>query len=377
MTDTNMPPAKWVATDADLASVCQQLLQSPIIGVDTESNSLYVYKEQVCLIQISSASQDYLIDPLAIKDFAPLASVFASPDVEKVFHAAEYDVICLKRDFNFEINHIFDTMLAARILGKKNTGLGSILEEQYGIIADKRFQRANWGKRPISRDMLRYAQMDSHFLIELRNNFLAELQEKERLPIAQEDFIRMSQIEPPQDPSYETEAWKLANGQSYQNKQISVLMALCKYRDQLAQERNVPLFKVFPNRFIQALVETLPSNRDDFYSMGYSPMKRMEPYLQPLLNIIAEAKQNKGNFHAQYNHRPDWEYFKRLDAIRSWRKQKAMELMVMSDVILPKDILLDITHHNPHTLAQLKDIMKDVPWRFQTFGEQLLTVIHE
>lgn len=372
-----MQPAQWIDTSAKLSALCQTLLREPIMGIDTESNSLYVYKEQVCLIQVSTSEHDYLIDPLSIKDMSPLGEVLASTTVEKVFHAAEYDIICLKRDFQYQINNIFDTMMAARILGRNNTGLGSILEEEFSIQADKRFQRANWGKRPISQEMLRYAQMDSHFLIEIRNRFKKELEKAGRTAIAAEDFMRLCNIQPPESPSYEQECWKLASGQSYQNKQISVLMALCQYRDQLAKDRNVPLFKIFPNRFIQLLVENMPVSREDCYSMGYSPMKKVEPYLQPILSIIAEARLNKANYHSQYNHRPEWDFFKRLDAIRSWRKQKAAELMVMSDIILPKDVLLDITHKNPETMQQLGEIMKDTPWRYENFGEQILTVIHE
>ncbi|MBI9049934.1 MAG: HRDC domain-containing protein [Anaerolineaceae bacterium] len=372
-----MTPAEWVDTPDALVKAVKDFQSESILGIDTESNSLYVYKEQVCLIQISTPENDYLIDPLAIKDLSPLAPIFASREIEKVFHAAEYDVICLKRDFKFEINNIFDTMLAARILGHKNTGLGSILEEKYAIIADKKYQRANWGKRPVNNDMLKYAQMDSHFLIEIRAQFHQELTEHNRMAIAQEDFSRLSNIEPPNAASYEQDAWKIASGQSYQNKQISVLMALCKYRDKLAHDRNVPLFKIFPNHFIQTLVENMPVNREDFYSMGYSPIKRVEGYMQPILSIIIEAKQNKNNYHVQHNHRPEWDFFKRLDAMRAWRKQKAIELKVMSDIILPKDVLMEITHQNPDTLDQLASIMQEIPWRYENFGEQILTVIHE
>lgn len=372
-----MTPAEWINTPASLAQTCRELLTQPILGVDTESNSLYVYKEQVCLIQISTRQKDYLIDPLSIKDISPLGEVLASPSIEKVFHAAEYDVICLKRDFNFSISPIFDTMLAARILGKENTGLGAILQEEFNIQADKRFQRANWGKRPVSQEMLHYAQMDSYFLIEIRNRFKQELQRVGRTAIADEDFARLSNIEPPQAPSYEQECWKLASGQSYQNKQISVLMALCQYRDDLARERDVPLFKVFPNRFIQSLVETMPTSREEFFNIDYSPMKKMEPFIQPILAIIGEARQNKANFHVQNNHRPEWDFFKRHEAIRGWRKQKAIELRVMSDIVLPKDIMMEITRQNPETMQALAEIMKEVPWRFNNFGEQILTVIHE
>lgn len=372
-----MQPAEWIDTPERLMEVSNDLQSQSILGIDTESNSLYVYKEQVCLIQISTPNNDYLIDPLAIKDMSPLAPVFASTSLEKVFHAAEYDILCLKRDFDFEMNNIFDTMLAARALGHKNTGLGSILEEKYNLQAEKKYQRANWGKRPVNKDMLKYAQMDSHFLIEIRNQFYTELESKQRLELVDEDFIRLTHIEPPKSATYEEDAWKMANGQNYHSKQISVLMSLCKFRDKLAQEKNVPLFKIFPNRFIQTLVETMPVNREDFYSMGYSPIRSVERYMNPILSIIIEAKKNKNQYQVHHNHRPEWDFFKRLDAIRAWRKQKASELQVMSDIILPKDILMDITHQNPNTMAELAEIMKEIPWRYEHFGEEILTVIHE
>ena len=96
---------------------------------------------------------------------------FNHPKIEKIFHAAEYDLIILNRDFGFHFEALFDTMAAARILGLKSVGLGSILEDQYGIKVNKKFQRADWGRRPLSREMMTYAQLDTHYLIPLRNHF--------------------------------------------------------------------------------------------------------------------------------------------------------------------------------------------------------------
>ena len=101
----------------------------PVVAVDTESNSLYAYRERVCLIQFSSPEKDYLVDPLEI-DVSTLAPLFASTEIEKIFHAAEYDLLMLDRDFGFRVSNLFDTMVAARILGWKAVGLGSILREQ-------------------------------------------------------------------------------------------------------------------------------------------------------------------------------------------------------------------------------------------------------
>ena len=118
-----------VSSSKELAVLAGNLLKQPAVAVDIESNSLHAYQEQVCLIQFSTPDQDYLVDPLAIDDISPLAQVFQAEAIEKVFHAAEYDVICLKRDYGFEFNHLFDTMIAARTLGRKRVGLGSILKD--------------------------------------------------------------------------------------------------------------------------------------------------------------------------------------------------------------------------------------------------------
>ena len=99
--------------------------------------------------------------------------------------------------------------------------------------------------------------------------------------------------------------------------------------------------------------------------------------MNPILSIIIEAKKNKSQYQAHHNHRPEWDFFKRHDAIRAWRKQKAYDLQVMSDIILPKDIMMGIIHQNPNTMDQLAEIMKEIPWRYEHFGEEILTVIHE
>src|SRR5260370_31880065 len=144
-----LPAPTIISTLPDLQNLARLLQSESLIAVDTEWNSLYAYREQVCLIQISTRSQDWLVDPLALRDLSPLRPLFADPDIEKVFHAAEYDIMCMKRDFGFTFNNLFDTMFAARIVGLKTFGLGSLLETYFGLQFDKRYQRADWSLRPV------------------------------------------------------------------------------------------------------------------------------------------------------------------------------------------------------------------------------------
>ena len=129
----NLPPPRVVASPSQLEALLDELSAQSAIGVDTESNSLYAYHERVCLIQCSIPGADYIVDPLAGLDLSPLARVFADPGGQKVFHAAEYDVMCLKRDFGFRFANLFDTMWAARILGWPRVGLGDVLKETFGV----------------------------------------------------------------------------------------------------------------------------------------------------------------------------------------------------------------------------------------------------
>jgi len=122
----------WISDQADLYRLCADLREFRQIAVDTESNSLFAYKERVCLLQISSPREDFLIDTLELNDLGCLVALISNPNVEKIFHAAEYDILCLKRDYGMQFANIFDTMQAARILGMREVGLGSILNLNTG-----------------------------------------------------------------------------------------------------------------------------------------------------------------------------------------------------------------------------------------------------
>ena len=160
---------KWIDNDTQFSEMLDNIFEQSIIGVDTESDSLYVYHEKVCLIQLSTSNTDYLVDPLKINNLHPLNDVFFNEKIEKIFHAAEYDIMCLKRDFNFQFSNIFDTMIASRILSKNKFGLSNLLNEYFDLEINKKYQRANWGRRPLSEEMINYASVDSHYLIALRN----------------------------------------------------------------------------------------------------------------------------------------------------------------------------------------------------------------
>ena len=201
---SHLHPPIVVTERPQLASLVGHLSGQPAISVDTESNSLHAYQEQVCLIQFSVPGTDYLVDPLGDLDLGSLGEIFANSATVKVFHAAEYDVMCLRRDYGWRFDNLFDTMWAARVLGWSHSGLGKILRERFGVRLDKRWQRYDWGRRPLAPEALAYARLDTHYLLTLRDQLLAELKEKGRLEEAQEFFAQVAHSEPnfkPFDPN--------------------------------------------------------------------------------------------------------------------------------------------------------------------------------
>lgn len=365
----------WVDRPQALEKMAEALSQQPAISVDTESNSLFAYHEQVCLIQFSTAHTDYLVDPLALADLSVLAPIFANPDIEKVFHAAEYDLICMKRDFGYVFNNLFDTMLAARILGKLALGLGSMLEAEFGIQVDKRLQRANWAKRPLTSSMMAYARMDTHYLIALRDIMKPQLIDSGRLQLAEEDFRRMTRVQAGTHENGANGCWRIAGAQDLTPRQAAVLQQLCSFRDDRARTFDMPPFRILSNQTLLSLAQNMPRRRAELNNVfGLSP-KLIDRFGAGLLDAVERGVVGPPAYRP-VSQRPSDAVLGRLESLRNWRKITARELGVESDVILPREMVEMIAEDNPRSLEALGITMTDLPWRFNRFGEQILQVIH-
>ena len=382
MTVQKLPDPILITRPAALQRLADTLRGEPIVAVDTESNSLFAYREQVCLMQFSTRQNDYLVDPLALNDLSPLAELFSTPKIEKVFHAAEYDLICLRRDFDFEFANLFDTMLAARILGREAVGLGSMLESTFGIHLDKRNQRADWGQRPLPPQLLSYARLDTHHLIDLRNQLEAELHQRGFWQLATEDFNRLASQTamdgdgraPVDDP--DQACWRVSGAYDLTPQQAAILLELCRYRDQAARQRNRPLFKVINDQTLLAIAIQTPGNLDELGRLpGMSP-GQVSRHGRALLQAIGRGLQARP-VHPPRQQRPDERFSDRLEALRRWRKNAALEMGVSSDVVLPRDLLFNLAEQNPTQPEALAQALHDVPWRMEHFGSQILEVLNQ
>jgi ribonuclease D len=367
-----LPPPVWVATPAALQKMADELACWTRVAVDTESNSLHAFREQLCLIQFSTPQTDYLVDSLALDDLSPLASIFANPRIEKIFHAAEYDLICLKRDFEITAANIFDTMQAARILGYKQVGLDSILTEKLGIILNKKYQKADWGERPLSREMLNYARLDTHHLLNLCDCLQIELQERGRWELAREEFVRLAQGNA--NGKAEIQAWQRVKGaQKFSDRQLTILQELCAWREKQARHMNRPPFKVIDDKRLVAITQTLPQTLDDLAALGLTG-RQIHIYGDEILQGVRRGKQTP-LISRPRTLRPNQAFIDRLNALSDWRKTAGLKIGVESDIILPKNWMHLIAERNPKIFHDLAALMPHAPWRLEQYGEEILKVL--
>lgn len=354
----------------------RRLQNEKTLAIDTEANSLFAYREQVCLIQISTGTTDYIIDPLPLNDLTPLGRIFKNPEIEKVFHASEYDILIMNDDFNFEFRNLFDTMVAAQILGREKLGLDTLMEEIVGIKVNKKYQRANWGKRPLSDDMLQYAQMDTHYLIKIRQALAEELDEKSLTSIASEDFKRACLVHRQPKEKNIASCWRINGARKLPPQKAAVLARLCEYREDVAQKRNLPVFKVLSAKTLLLLAEESPSSVNQLLRLDIPGGKAIQRHAKGLVGAIQDGLASKPEVPPRRK-RLDDSYLAREKALRDWRKIKARKMKVNSAVVLPREIMYSLISQNPKTRAELAGVLKDVPWRLERFGEEILSILQE
>ena len=152
----------------DLARLVDRLAGERRIAFDTEAASFHRYVDRIYLIQVSSDTETALVDPLALPDLSPLGRLLAREDLEVVFHDADYDLRALDRDYGVRARRVFDTRIAAQLLGEPAVGLAALLLQYFGVQMDKKLQRADWSIRPLTPPMISYAAEDTRYLTRLR-----------------------------------------------------------------------------------------------------------------------------------------------------------------------------------------------------------------
>jgi ribonuclease D len=231
-----------------------------LLALDLEAAGLHRYADSVCLVQAATRRVTAVLDPLPGREpFEGLGILLADGDTLKVFHGGDYDIRLLKRDFGFSPRRIFDTMIAAQLIGRKQVGLAALLEEEFGVRLDKKYQREDWSRRPLTEGMIAYAANDVIHLPELYDKLRDELARLGRLGWAEEEFRLLEAASP--IPPKRLSAPDAKGANRFSPRELAVLQALLELRDTWAREWDRPPFKVLGNDLLLAWAQTPPKTR--------------------------------------------------------------------------------------------------------------------
>jgi ribonuclease D len=375
--DENRLSYEWIETAPRLKEVARILSQAVIIGVDLESDSFYHYYEKVCLLQIATESASYVLDPLALKDLSVLGPVFSNPGIRKVFHGADYDIRSLYRDFRLEVNNLFDTQLACQFLGLPETGLEAVLRNRFQVELNKKFQRADWSRRPLSPEMVDYAAMDGQYLIPLAHALERELGEKDRLSWVEEECQFMTKVRftpPSQAPLY----LKVKGAGHLDPKSLAVLEALLEFRETQAQKSDLPPFKVIRNEPLLELALKKTLSLEEMETGKPLSRKEINRYGTNLLLGIQRALAIPEKDLPVYPReaRPDWPKAVRdgIKALKNWREQRAKELNIEPGILMNNILINALAVKNPRSLKEMEEIPGLKGWIKDYFGREILAV---
>ncbi len=382
-------PPHLVYNQKALAQMLTRLRRCHLLAVDTESDSYFAYTSKVCLIQITVCADptmqdptnvaDYLVDTLRIEDIAPLGAIFAQPHVEVVMHAADNDILLLQREFGFRFTRIFDTQLAARILGWSGVGLAAILEERFGVISDKRMQRTNWANRPLTPQQIAYAQMDTHYLLSLRDLLKDELRAAGRLDEAQDAFAQLAQMDASEWSAPPRSFWQMKTSRSVERSNTGVLEALWEVREAEAQRLNRPPFKVLSDDALIHLATQQPQTQQELAATpGLSDFQRKR-YGAPLLQAISDGRARPLPPLPAPSVRPesllDRANLARYERLRRWRTETAQGRGVAPEIIFSNETLLKIVQQTPTNEAELTMLPGVGAWKAKTYGAKVLALL--
>lgn len=354
------------------------LSKEPILALDTEASSFHRYRERICLIQLSTRTKTWLIDPLAIDDMSSLGKALADAKTEWVIHDADYDLRMLKRMWGFKVKNVFDTMVSVELLNEPELGLAANLKKHFGVELNKKFQKADWSKRPLPADMLAYAAMDTMHLIALRDILKKDLEARGRMPWAQEEFEALVHI--PFAPVEEEPGFlRIKGAKALKPRQLAVLRELHAWREGLAEKLDRAPFMVLGNDVMIEASKDPPVDLKAFAQrkgVGDSIIQRSGPaIMKAIAKGMALPKEEWPRVPKPKRYDRDDDYEERFKRLKKKRDEIAIARDLRQGIVCPNHVLADIARLLPGDIEALSGIEGMSKWQVREFGEDLLKAL--
>jgi ribonuclease D len=380
---SDLPAPTLIEEQGALDELLELLEGEDEIAVDTEADSFFSYREKVCLIQVTAASRDFLVDPLAGLDLSGLGPILADPSKIKIFHDGEYDVLIMQREYGFKFAGLFDTRIAAAALGSEAPGLASVLEAHFGVQLDKSMQRSNWGERPLSERQIDYARLDTHYLHRLMDEQRVELERVGRMEILDGECRRLEGLVATPIEFNPDEWVRLKGARTLSPESRQATRELVKLRDELASKADTPLFRVMNNQALLTIAAERPTTSQelaDIQGISWRQVRKMGEQILAALERARELgplkqlpklapKDGTGGL--------DPYEVELYDRLKSWRRDRADAEGLDASLVLNRHALVKLAKDGPRTREALAEIDGLVEWQVERFGKQLLEVLRD
>ena len=371
-------PVELIETPDALSGLFGDLASESLLAVDTEAASFHRYRDRVYLLQVSSRQRTAVVDPLAVRDLGGLGRLLADPGVEIVFHDADYDLRLLEQEYGFRATQLFDTRIAAQLLNEPGIGLAALLEKYFGVKLDKRFQRADWSARPLSREMISYAASDTRHLPGLRDIMREQLAARGRLGWAEEEFELLAQVRWRNDEG-EPAFLRMKGAKALKGRALAVLREVHQWREELAARSDRAPFRILSNEPMLDIARAQPRDVGALRAMrgvGGELVERRGRELLAAVQRGLELPESEIPRLARPARRPpDPAYEARLERLKALRNELAARYELAPGVLCPNGTLEAIARAEPRSVEELRSIPELRRWQIEEFGDALVQAI--
>jgi ribonuclease D len=367
---------RLIEAPGEFAELLARLHGELLVAIDTEAASFHRHRDRVYLLQLSTRSETWLVDPLAVTGLEGFGALLADPGIEFVFHDADYDLRLLGHEFGFRAARLFDTRIAAQFLNEPGIGLAALLEKYFGVHLNKQFQRADWSLRPLSEPMLRYAATDTEHLPALRDALRHQLQERGRLGWVEEECELITGVRWPEPQAPELEALGVKGARNLSPRGLAVFRELYVWRERTAQALDRAAFRILGNESMFALAERPPDGLRGLASvrgLGRDLAERRgSEILAAIGRGLALPESELPGFPRAPRHRPDPLFERRLERLKAVRGDLATRFSLAPGVLCPNWLLEAIARaapSSPEALGRIEGIRR---WQLRELGDYLL-----
>ena len=368
----------YLDTVADVEKFSSDIAGVREIALDTEGASFHRFVDRVYLLQLSTRDRHAVIDPLPMGVPPGLGALLEDPTVEVVFHDADYDLRLLQQDYGWHIRSIFDTRVAAQLLGYTAFGLAALLERFFDVKLDKKHQRADWSMRPLTGDMLDYAAQDTRFLLQLKDHMASELERVGRTGWAREEFsllegTRWTDDEP--GSSY----LRLKGARDLSRRELAVLRELVPWRDAVAGSLDRATFRVLGNEQLLEIARSQPQSRDALARIKGMPRAILEQRGAELLDAVRRALDVPDAELPKFPRAARWDrdsdFDTRVSALKTARDAAAKRLELDPGVLCSRDRLEAVARRNPSSIDEVAEVTELRRWQVAELGADFVRAL--